>query len=86
MLLTFIKLALKKICKKSFLELHGILKDSTLEKYFSDNFFNGKSLNELIREGNTKVTLKDINTVYILRSFNDNSREHNTYYVFIRSE
>ena len=76
----------KKYVKKAFLELHGILKDSTIEKYFSNNFFNGKSLNELIREGNTKVILTNTSMEYILCSFNDNSREHNTYYIFVHSE
>ena len=77
----------KEHIKKSFLEQHGILKGSPLEKYFSDKFFDSKPLSKILREGNTiPITPDDTDNEYILRSFNDNSNNHKTYYIFVCSD
>ena len=67
--------------KKSFLELHGIPKDSQLEKYFSDKFFDSKPLHKSLGK---EIDIEGKR--YILRSFNDNSSKRKTYYIFVCSE
>lgn len=77
----------KKYVIKSFLEQHGIPKGSPLEKYFSDKFFDSKPLSEILREGSKiSITLDDTDNEYFLRSFNDNSNAHKTYYIFVCSD
>lgn len=74
----------KKYVNKSFLEQHGILKGSSLEKMFSDQFFNGKPFGDVLRENfNTTLTLDQTNKTCVLRSFNDNTNLHRTFYIFV---
>ena len=74
----------KKYVNKTFLEQHGILKGSSLEKMFSDKFFNGKPLGDVLRENlTTTLTLDDTNKKFSLRSFNDNTNLHKTFYIFV---
>ena len=74
----------KKYVNKAFLEQHGILKGSSLEKIFSDKFFNGKPLGDVLRENlTTTLTLNKTNKECVLRSFNDNTNSHRTFYIFV---
>lgn len=67
--------------KKDFLEQHGILKDSTLAKKISNLYFEGKPLHKSLSK---EIDIDGKN--YVLRSFNDNSNKHRTYYIFVCSE
>lgn len=77
-------LNLKKTGKyfdEKFLKQSGILKGSDDEKSLANQYFQDSPLTKIL---NKKWTISD--SQFSLRSFNDNSSHHKTYYCFVKDE
>ena len=70
-----------KYFDEKFLKQSGILKGSDDEKSLANQYFQDSPLTKIL---NKKWTISD--SQFSLRSFNDNSSHHKTYYCFVKDE
>ena len=70
-----------KYSEHSFLEKHGILKNSKFADELAQTYFNSQPLTNCINK-----TFSIGETKYILKSANSNKSGHPTYYIFIKTE
>lgn len=69
-------------CEKNFLDIHGIKKDSELEKLLSKKFFDDKPLTKILKN---KFECDIDSSHYKLQSILSN-KENATYYLFVKSD
>lgn len=70
-----------KCFNKKFLNQSGILKGSEDETFLTNQYFQGTLLTKML---NKKWSISD--SQYTLRSFNDNTSSHQTYYCFVKEK
>ena len=73
----------EKCLDYTFLESRGIAKGSKLEEQISQEFFDGKSFTELLKDKDNLPKLNIEGIGYRLESFTTNKSDHKTYYLFV---